>query len=615
VRDLSPQPPDLDPARDWRGRLRSPAAPGYDARVKKTRSDISAAPVTVPRWTVHAFGLVLLATQIVYLAGTAGPFRTPKQSLVTAGMLTVVCLALAIGLARGAVRIGRGPLALVLISLPLIQAASLLWSFDRYLALQSAGHSAVWALAVLWMAALPAQDRRRTLHWCAAGVGVSALVLVLQVLGIPVLELARASGRFSLTGLSGNPADASTACVLLLPLLLVSVKEHREGRWRWPLIVLLAMIPMISRTLTGVVAVVALAGVWILLHRSVRTLAVTSAAVVVVLAVGLATGLGDRVERAVRQADRADWYALLSARPDGWTAALEMTRSHPVAGAGAGNYTNRFYPSRLAWLDARNQVGRRGEMATHFEWAHCDPLQHLAELGIIGGLWLVALAGALWRAARCAPELSMLAAAAAAPFLALQYPAHLAVGMVPLALILAELVATEEPTDLRPARPLARGAAALALLGIAIAGCVWQLRAMAVDVWQAELDLRINAAQVAPDAAQRDQIARATERSVLSRIDSLPSAAPWLWRVVGKARLLQGQATTAETAFRNAGALWLHEEVDFGLGLALAAQGRRGEALIHLGRVCRLNPRLAEQIQEPELRRAVTELTEARRNR
>jgi len=78
----------------------------------------------------------------------------------------------------------------------------------------------------------------------------------------------------------------------------------------------------------------------------------------------------------------------------------------------------------------------------------------------------------------------------------------------------------------------------------------------------------------------------------------------------------------AETAFRNAMTLWPHEEAEFGLGLALAdqdrrlqAQGpvldsrnRRGEAIVHLARVCRTNPALLELIAEEELRQAVAEI-------
>jgi hypothetical protein len=95
--------------------------------------------------------------------------------------------------------------------------------------------------------------------------------------------------------------------------------------------------------------------------------------------------------------------------------------------------------------------------------------------------------------------------------------------------------------------------------------------------------------------------------------------------MVGQARLARGDDAGAETAFRDAMALWPHEEAEFGLGLALAAQdrrfkeegrpldprNRRGEAIVHLARVCRTNPALLELIDDEDLRHAVAEIVEA----
>ncbi len=105
----------------------------------------------------------------------------------------------------------------------------------------------------------------------------------------------------------------------------------------------------------------------------------------------------------------------------------------------------------------------------------------------------------------------------------------------------------------------------------------------------------------------------------------LDEARPWLWRMVGQARLARGDDIGSETAFRNAMVLWPHEEAEFGLGLALAAQdrrfkqqgrtldsrNRRGEAIVHLARVCRTNPALLELIEEDDLRQAVGEIVNA----
>ena len=69
----------------------------------------------------------------------------------------------------------------------------------------------------------------------------------------------------------------------------------------------------------------------------------------------------------------------------------------------------------------------------------------------------------------------------------------------------------------------------------------------------------------------------------------------------------------AEAAFRKAFDGWPHEDADFYLGLALVAQGRRGEGLQHLGRVCRTNPTLVRLITDPDLRRSVEDILDVYR--
>jgi tetratricopeptide (TPR) repeat protein len=160
-----------------------------------------------------------------------------------------------------------------------------------------------------------------------------------------------------------------------------------------------------------------------------------------------------------------------------------------------------------------------------------------------------------------------------------------------------------------------RIAVPLLLVAVAVAAASWQLRRVALDIWRAELERRVEVAHALPEPAQRVQLASAVERQVLDRIDRLPGAAPWLWRIVGKARLTRNDPAGAEQAFRTANALWPHEEAELGIGLALATQGRRDEAMLYLGRVCRVNPAIARQIQDSDLRRAVIDLNRARRNR
>ena len=439
-------------------------------------------------------------------------------------------------------------------------------------------------------------------------------MVLLQAAGLPLLVVGSSPGsRFRLSGLAGNPADFATGAVLLLPVLLAATASRRRAWPRWLLAGVLAVAAVVSQTFTGYLALAAMAAVWLARRRSLKLWLATAGVAALALALALGSGLGDRVRRQLRQAELGDWYSVMSARSDGWTAAAEMVRERPLQGVAAGHFTHAYFPSRLAWLEARSATGRRGELATHFEWAHCDPLQQAAELGAIGGLWVVALGWSLVRARPRGDPLTPLAAVAVAPFLLLHYPTHLALGTIPIILVLGHLLAVQPTWRLPRLHGGWRVALPALLVATAVAGAAWQLHRLALDVWRADLDLKLVQAHGAAEPLRRAQLASAVERQVVERIERLPGAAPWLWRVVGKARLTRDEPRGAEQAFREAGTLWPHEEAELGLGLALAAQGRRSEALISLGRVCRVNPALARQLADPDLRRAVEDLNRARR--
>ena len=584
------------------------------ARKTSKRKREMAVEVVAASWPVTLLALLFLLVQLFFLPGAASAFRLPKEALVIAGILAVVALALAARLRSGEVAIARGPLAITLAALPMLQAASALWGADPRRALASAAVSATWIACAFWLATLDDGQRRRIATLAAIGAALSAIVLMLQAAGLPLLVVGTSQGsRFRLSGFAGNPADFATSAVLLLPFLLAAASSRGRGWPRWLLAGVLAVAAVVSQTFTGYLALAAMAAVWLARRRSLKLWLATAGVAVVALALALGSGLGDRVRRQLRQAELGDWYSVMSARSDGWTAAAEMVLKHPLHGVAASHFTHAYFPSRLAWLEARSASGRRGELATHFEWAHCDPLQLAAELGAIGGLWGLALAWSLVRTRPRGDPLPPLAAAAVAPFLLLHYPTHLALGMIPITLVLGHLLAAQPTWRLPRLGGGWRVALPALLVAPAVAGAAWQLHRLALDVWRADLDLRLVQAHGAAEPLRRVQLAAAVEQQVLERIERLPGAAPWLWRVVGKARLARADARGAEQAFREAGALWPHEEAELGLGLALAAQGRRSEALLFLGRVCRVNPALARQLADPDLRQAVEDLNRVRR--
>lgn len=585
----------------------------YHRGVARKQPKRKATPPVAPRWHVTALGVLFLLVQLAVLPGAASAFRTPKAALVVIGITAIVAFATVGRLRRNRLRLPSGRLAIVLMMLPALQATSALWSHSPLTALATAITSAVWVTGILWMATIEPGDRDRIIAWCAAGTAISAGVLLLQASGMRILDFTESvRGRFELTGLAGNPADLSMAAVLLLPLLLRR-SENSSHRWRmWGLLCLLVVGAMVSQTLTAYVALGLLLLVWLVGARSWWLWLGTTVVMAAALAAAFASGLDRRLTSKLEQLESGNLYSLLSARTDGWTAAAEMVQARPVTGVGAGNFTIEFYPSRLDWLISHGTSGERGQYQTHFEWAHCDPLQHVAELGAGGWIWIIALCWALAHSWSRASRLIALAAAATGPFLLLHYPTHLALGLVPTALVLADLVdlgGKEMPLTVR-SRAL-RAVTMWGLVIVVVAMVMWQTRHLALDLWRGDLDRRLVVAQSIADANQRGRAAATVEFQVMRRIHRLPGAAPWLWRDVGRARLLRNDARAAESAFRTAQVLWPHEEAEFGLGLALAAQNRRNEALVHLGNVCRVNRSLVRRIPDPGLQRAVLDLLEA----
>jgi len=560
------------------------------------------------RWPVRVLALGFFLAQIVVLPGAGSAFRLPKEAVALAAICAAVALALAAAARRRTLALPGGAVVWTLLALPLLQACSAAWSASPAQSLATAAASAIWVLAIVWLATLDEGSRRVIGAAAVAGVVISAVVMLMQLAGVEVFRLAApfASKRLSLTGLTGNPADLAMAAALLLPPLLVWGDSRGRRVLARSLAAFLAFAVLVTQTLTGVVALIVMAAVWLVRQRSRRLWLATAAIGVLVVGAALGLGLGERVQREAQRVAAGDWYELLSARGDGWTAAWEMVAERPLGGVGAGHYTREYYPSRLASLERDGGTGGRAELASHFEWAHCDPLQMVAEMGVAGGLWMLAFGWALLRIGRHAGPVPVLTAGAAAPFLLLHYPTHLAVGLIPITLALGSAIAgtgTPRTVALKRGRLLL----AVALIAALAAGAWWQVRRVAVDTWIGGLELRMAAARSTPPEA-RAKLGAAIEAQVLGRIGRLPLAAPELWRTVGRARLLAGDARAAEAAFRSAWAAWPHEDAEFYLGISLAAQGRRNEALSHLGRVCRTNPRLVRLIADEDLRRAVEDM-------
>ena len=577
---------------------------GYDAAVARKQPQ----PPPPSRWPIRIAAGGFFLAEVAVLAGAASPFRLPKEAVALTALCGAVALAVLLAAQRRTIVLPGGRLALVLMALPVLQLVSALWSASPLRSVDSALLTLIWVAGILWLATLGASGRHRLFVAAAVGAACSVLVMLLQLAGVAVFDFAApfTNARLSLTGLTGNPADLAMASVLLVPFLL-TWGEASSRRWFFrALAILFALATLISQTLTGIAALGLVMLVWLVQRRSRRLWTTVAALGALVIAIGLAAGLGDRLQREASRVRTGNWYRLFSARGDGWTAAQQMIHDHGALGVGAAAYTHQYYPSRLAWLTKNGSTGGRNEVASHFQWAHCDPLQIIAELGIPGVLWMVLFGWAVIAAGPRAGPILPLTAAAAAPFLLLHYPTHVAVGLIPIGLCLAHTIASDQlPQSIDWHR--ARVPVVIAAVVLAAAGAFWQLRRVAVDVWMGGLELRLSMVQN-QDPETRARMGTAVESQILPRLGRLGVDGPALWRTLGRARLLRRDAASAESAFRTSFAGWPHEDAEFYLGLSLNAQGRRNEAVAHLSRVCRTNPRLVDLIADDSLQRTLREI-------
>ncbi len=121
-----------------------------------------------------------------------------------------------------------------------------------------------------------------------------------------------------------------------------------------------------------------------------RRLWLAAAPLAVAAAAGLLVpGLGRRVSAKLDEVLAGRFDSLLSGRPDGWKASLEMFREHPWFGVGHGGYGSSFAPTKLALVERGVAFWSRGRSA-HFANAHNDYLEALAEWGLWGAVALVA---------------------------------------------------------------------------------------------------------------------------------------------------------------------------------------------------------------------------------
>lgn len=553
-------------------------------------------------------GVLFFCVEVIVISGAYSPFRLPKMALALSGLALLVGFWFAVRLWRDPIDLPTGPLVTTLMALPALQTLSAVWAQAPMLALHKALVSLIWVTAAVWLTTFNAEGRWKILLWGVSGAVVSGTVLLGQLRDVTGLTIRGfvSGDRLGLTGLAGNPSDLAMGGLLFLPLLLPRALAQPQKWTRWLLPAFLAVTAVLTQALTGLAAVGLVGLGCITLMRSQKAwIAAAVLGITAILGVS-ASPLRSRIEAEWTQLRMGNWYNLLSARADGWTAALAMIEHSPILGVGAGQYSREFYPARATWLKEHQAVGRRGELATHFEWAHNDPLQLTSELGLLGVAWMVFFILAMVRAGPPGDPVIVLGGLAWTPFLLLHYPTHLAIGLIPAVLVLAHRLGETPRHPMATVNPAVRRMIAVAVVITAAAVCVIQVANLSLDRWRGYTEALFVVAENAPPA-KRSQIVQTIESEAGARITGNDRAAPWLWRIVGRARLLIGAYSEAETAFRRSLALEPHEEAEMGLGLALAGQERTNEAIYHLSRACHVNPTLLTFITQKSLQESVRE--------
>jgi O-antigen ligase len=447
----------------------------------------------------------------------------------------------------------------------------------------------------------------------AAAVGLAGalsglLAAAQRWLGILRMPLEAPEPRFFAAGLVGNPGDLAMA--LVVPAVLLFAAAADRSRPPRPRAIAAAGL---AATLLGILATESVAPalafgagafVHVLLAPRRRAPALF---VLLALAVLLAVSGGARraVEKAA-QMRRGDFASATTQRDIGLLAALEMIRSHPLAGVGPGAFSNAFVPSRIA---AEERSGRhlvhRSESA-HFDNAHSEPLTLAAECGVpaaaAAAVALLALAAGLLGSRRGPGAESnpttdaLIAALAAGIVLSLGgFPLRLPVASGPLAFLLG--LAWRRSAPGRPAAaplPFAArtgfAAAGAALLAIAI------VRSAAVSL-QAEGETLLRDAASAPDEAGpvREELLSASGAR-LNRAAALRPRDATVLLALGSVSWLEKDLDRARTLYARSLALEERAESDLNLGRVELALGQRAESDALFRRAVWILPRLADDL-------------------
>lgn len=570
-------------------------------------------PATAMRWLLGAaaFALVVVVP-LVWDVTASSAFRGTKSSLAIAAWTALAGVFVAANLRSPA---WRDPWLLPWVG---VIAAGLLSAAASAQPLRSAAALVPVVLAGLGVTALRQQDERgrarlRTMV-LASGVVQALLVLLLRV---PSLEprsfrlLESASGRFSIVGTIGNPADV--AVFLALPAILAAALalENRRTRLLCAAASLLMTGVVVSTATLSVAAAMAVGFAILFWHRMPRRLrlpAVVALAVAAAIAV-VAGPVAQRIEVAVHQVRQGDWLWFGSGRATSYAAAFAMLGARPLTGVGFGLFGAESF--RFQDEDALAVRGRILDLVTGFGETHSEPLQFAAENGLVGVVLLGAACAVAWRrrprTAGVIPAVVPVAAVAAL-VAAAQFPLHLpsvaAQWAVLLSLALPPL-APPPTAGTRAAWLRLFVAVAVLLAGVTVA---WNRHRAARAIRASEL--LVQAIRAGGADAPPSELAAAA----LPRLEQHLRWVPYSLEGILAAGNLAIEAKRPHAALRHfSRALALDErpETRFDVGMTLLLLGEQESGYAQLVRAVKLNPAVFKRIVDPDLSRALRKRLDA----
>jgi len=591
-------------------------------RTPKTAPERKVAPAAASRGTgaaaerlaYAAVAALLALLPIVFDPRLGGAFRQPKLFFAQLlGLASLAALAAGGGLRPPALLRSEAARAL----LPLVAVAVLLaprTAHPGHLGPALLGFAIGAACLIGWSLGFSSERLRALLRWGLPAAGATGLLGLTQALGWfqpfgVATEGVLGAERLSVIGLAGNPGDLGSSLVLPALVAQAELARRRSALALFGLVGSVAGIAA-SQTLSAMAALfIGSLFVWgteTPLRR--RAQAAAAAAALLALTTLAIAPARERVAEKARDLASGDWNATLTGRLDGWRAAVEIFASHPWAGSGIGTFRAEFSDAKARLL-SRGAEFFAEQQHPVFANAHSEPLEVLAELGLLG---IAALAWGAWRLARSLrrlpPELGRgelgLARGGVVAFAlmaAFGFPFRLALVAYPALAFVAWIFAaggdgeTESESAGAPSAAARAGDIALALiLAVALVArfeaarrlleARQLLRSVELRTEQLISAGKFDARQVSAHLAALEDAARRNPSDVAIRIAR------------GNQYLLLGSYPAAIDAYREAQELERRPETHLNLGQTLARSGCSAEAENEWSWAVRLDPTLRTKL-------------------